>query len=134
MKLTAEKDIAAKIAAAKARLVMVETRPSAAAALGAAALAAMAALLMAGVVIVGAGAGRTDRRDGSGRLRRQPSKRQASSAAFIGARALCRVSAYSAAGSLSATTPAPAWTKMRLSANRAVRRVMQMSASPPAEI
>lgn len=55
MKLTAEKDIAAKIAAAKARLVMVETRPSAAAALGAAALAAMAALLMAGVVIVGPG-------------------------------------------------------------------------------
>ncbi|GAW39896.1 hypothetical protein SH203_00279 [Brevundimonas sp. SH203] len=55
MKLTAEKDIAAKIAAAKAQLVMVETRPSAAAALGAAALAATAAVLMAGVVIVGPG-------------------------------------------------------------------------------
>lgn len=55
MKLAAEKDIAAKIAAAKAKLVVVETRPNPIAALGAAALAATAAVLMAGVVIVGPG-------------------------------------------------------------------------------
>jgi len=55
VKLTAEKDIASKIAAAKAQLIVVESPPSATAALGAAALAAMAALLMAGVVIVGPG-------------------------------------------------------------------------------
>ncbi|MDQ1192699.1 hypothetical protein QE419_001465 [Brevundimonas vesicularis] len=55
MKLAAEKDIAAKIAAAKAKLVVVETRPTPVAALGAAALAATAAVLMAGVVIIGPG-------------------------------------------------------------------------------
>lgn len=55
MKLAAEKDIAAKIAAAKAKLVAVETKPSPVAALGAAAFAATAAVLMAGVVIVGPG-------------------------------------------------------------------------------
>lgn len=55
MKLAAEKDIAAKIAAAKAKLVVVETRPNPVAALGAAALAATAAVLMAGVVIIGPG-------------------------------------------------------------------------------
>jgi len=55
VKLAAEKDIAAKIAAAKAKLVVVETRPNAVAALGAAALAATAAVLMAGVVIIGPG-------------------------------------------------------------------------------
>ncbi|WP_241004602.1 peptidoglycan-binding protein [Brevundimonas fontaquae] len=55
MKLAAEKDIAAKIAAAKAKLVVVETKPNPVAALGAAALAATAAVLMAGVVIIGPG-------------------------------------------------------------------------------
>lgn len=55
MKLAAEKDIAAKIAAAKAKLDVVETRPNPVAALGAAALAATAAVLMAGVVIIGPG-------------------------------------------------------------------------------
>ncbi|MET3835062.1 hypothetical protein ABIB58_000381 [Brevundimonas sp. UYEF29] len=53
MKLAAEKDIAAKIAAAKAKLVVVETKPNPVAALGAAAFAATAAVLMAGVVIIG---------------------------------------------------------------------------------
>ena len=53
MKLAAEKDIAAKIAAAKAKLVVVETKRNPVAALGAAALAATAAVLMAGVVIIG---------------------------------------------------------------------------------
>lgn len=52
MKLAAEQDIAAKIAAAKAKLVVVETKPNPVAALGAAALAATAAVLMAGVVII----------------------------------------------------------------------------------
>lgn len=55
MKLAAEKDIAAKIAAAKAKLVVVEPTPNPVAALGAAALAATAAVLMAGVVIIGPG-------------------------------------------------------------------------------
>ncbi|WP_245159497.1 peptidoglycan-binding protein [Brevundimonas intermedia] len=55
MKLATEKDIAAKIAAAKAKLVVVETKPNPVAALGAAAFAATAAVLMAGVVIVGPG-------------------------------------------------------------------------------
>lgn len=55
MKLAAEKEIAAKIAAAKAKLLVVETQPSPLAALGAAALAATAAVVMAGVVIVGPG-------------------------------------------------------------------------------
>ena len=55
MKLAAEKDIAAKIAAAKAKLVVVETKPNPVAALGAAAVAATAAVLMAGVVSVGPG-------------------------------------------------------------------------------
>ena len=55
MKLAAEKDIAAKIAAAKAKLVVVETKPNPVAALGAAALAATAAVLIAGVVIIGPG-------------------------------------------------------------------------------
>ncbi|WP_313009634.1 peptidoglycan-binding protein [Brevundimonas vesicularis] len=55
MKLAAEKDIAAKIAAAKAKLVVVETKPNPVAALGAAAFAATAAVLMAGVVIIGPG-------------------------------------------------------------------------------
>ncbi|WP_292079280.1 MULTISPECIES: peptidoglycan-binding protein [Brevundimonas] len=55
MKLAAEKDIAAKIAAAKAKLVVVETKPNPVAALGAAALAATAAVLMAGVVVIGPG-------------------------------------------------------------------------------
>lgn len=55
MKLAAEKDIAAKIAAAKAKLVVVEIKPNPVAALGAAALAATAAVLMAGVVIIGPG-------------------------------------------------------------------------------
>ena len=55
MKLAAEKDIAAKIAAAKAKLVVVETKPNPVAALGAAALAATAAVLMAGVGIIGPG-------------------------------------------------------------------------------
>ncbi|TFW11263.1 peptidoglycan-binding protein [Brevundimonas intermedia] len=47
--------MAAKIAAAKAKLVVVETKPNPVAALGAAAFAATAAVLMAGVVIVGPG-------------------------------------------------------------------------------
>lgn len=55
MKLAAEKDIAAKITAAKAKLVVVETKPNPVAALGAAAFAATAAVLMAGVVIIGPG-------------------------------------------------------------------------------
>jgi len=55
VKLAAEKDIAAKIAAAKAKLVVVETKPNPVAALGAAAFAATAAVLMAGVVIIGPG-------------------------------------------------------------------------------
>ena len=55
MKLAAEQDIAAKIAAAKAKLVVVETKPNPVAALNAAALAATAAVLMAGVVIIGPG-------------------------------------------------------------------------------
>ena len=55
MKLAAEKDIADKIAAAKAKLIVVEAPPSPFAALGAAAFAATAAVLMAGVVIVGPG-------------------------------------------------------------------------------
>ena len=55
MKLAAEQDIAAKIAAAKAKLVVVEPAPNPVAALGAAALAATAAVLMAGVVIIGPG-------------------------------------------------------------------------------
>ena len=55
MKLAAEQDITAKIAAAKAKLVVVETKPNPFAALGAATLAATAAVLMAGVVIIGPG-------------------------------------------------------------------------------
>ena len=56
VKLSAEKDIADKIAAAKAKLVVVEPKPiSPYAALGAAALAAMAAVVMAGVVVLGPG-------------------------------------------------------------------------------
>ncbi|NWO45086.1 peptidoglycan-binding protein, partial [Klebsiella pneumoniae] len=48
MKLTAEKDIADKIAAARDRLVVDEPKPSALAALTAAAFAATAAVVMAG--------------------------------------------------------------------------------------
>ena len=60
VKLSAEKDIADKIAAAKAKLVVVEPKPiSPYAALGAAALAATAAVVMAGVVVLGPG-GRFD--------------------------------------------------------------------------
>src|SRR3989344_5391442 len=127
VKLSAEKDIADKIAAAKAKLVVVEPKPiSPYAALGAAALAATAAAVMAGGGVPGPG-GRLDEPPATYRASRLPvRKRQASSAARIGARALCWVSAYSAAGSLSETTPAPAWTKIWSSANRAVRRVMQM--------
>jgi hypothetical protein len=56
VKLSAEKDIADKIAAAKAKLVVVEPKPiSPYAALGAAALAATAAVVMAGVVVLGPG-------------------------------------------------------------------------------
>ncbi len=56
MKLTAEQDIADKIAAAKARLIEVEPDPiHPLAALGAAALAAAAAIAMAGVVVIGPG-------------------------------------------------------------------------------
>ena len=56
VKLSAEKDIADKIAAAKAKLVVVEPKPiSPYAALGAAALAATAAVVMAGVVGLGPG-------------------------------------------------------------------------------
>jgi hypothetical protein len=56
VKLAAEKDIADKIAAAKAKLVVVEPQPiSPFAALGAAALAATAAVIMAGVVVIGPG-------------------------------------------------------------------------------
>lgn len=56
VKLSAEKDIADKIAAAKAKLVVVEPKPiSPYAALGAAALAATAAVVMAGVVVLGSG-------------------------------------------------------------------------------
>ncbi|NCY25875.1 MAG: hypothetical protein EBX37_13810 [Alphaproteobacteria bacterium] len=43
------------------------------------------------------------------RQRLMAAKRTASSAARNRARALARVSSYSASGSLSATTPAPAW-------------------------
>jgi hypothetical protein len=56
VKLTAEQDIADKIAAAKAKLVEVEPSPANPfAALGAAALAATAAVVMAGVVVLGPG-------------------------------------------------------------------------------
>ena len=56
VKLSAEKDIADKIAAAKAKLVVVDPKPiSPYAALGAAALAATAAVVMAGVVVLGPG-------------------------------------------------------------------------------
>jgi hypothetical protein len=56
VKLAAEQDIADKIAAAKAKLVVVEPKPiSPYAALGAAALAAAAAVVMAGVVVLGPG-------------------------------------------------------------------------------
>ena len=55
MKLTAEQDIADKIAAAKARLVVVEPHASSLSALGAAALAATAAVLMACVMVIGPG-------------------------------------------------------------------------------
>jgi hypothetical protein len=55
VKLAAEKDIADKIAAAKAKLIVVEARPNPVVALGAAAFAATAAMLMASVVIVGPG-------------------------------------------------------------------------------
>ena len=56
MKLAAEQEIADKIAAAKAKLVVVEPKPiSPYAALGAAALAAAAAVVMAGVVVLGPG-------------------------------------------------------------------------------
>ena len=56
VKLSAEKDIADTIAAAKAKLVVVEPKPiSPYAALGAAALAATAAVVMAGVVVLGPG-------------------------------------------------------------------------------
>lgn len=56
MKLAAEQDIADKIAAAKAKLVVAEPKPiSPYAALGAAALAATAAVVMAGVVVLGPG-------------------------------------------------------------------------------
>nr|WP_314436161.1 peptidoglycan-binding protein [uncultured Brevundimonas sp.] len=55
MKLTAEKDITDKIAAARERLVIDEPRPNGLAALSAAAFAAAAAVLMAGVVVAGPG-------------------------------------------------------------------------------
>ena len=56
VKLAAEQEIADKIAAAKAKLVVVEPKPiSPYAALGAAALAATAAVVMAGVVVLGPG-------------------------------------------------------------------------------
>jgi len=56
VKLTAEQDIADKIAAARAKLVVAEPRPASPfAALGAAAFAATAALVMAGVVVIGPG-------------------------------------------------------------------------------
>ncbi len=55
VKLTAEQDIADKIAAARERLIVDEPKPSALAALSAAALAAMAAVVMAGVVVMGPG-------------------------------------------------------------------------------
>ncbi len=56
VKLSTKKDIAEKIAAAKAKLVVVEPKPiSPYAALGAAALAATAAVVMAGVVVLGPG-------------------------------------------------------------------------------
>lgn len=55
MKLTAEQDIADKIAAARARLVVIEPPVSSLSALGAAALAATAAVLMAGVMVIGPG-------------------------------------------------------------------------------
>ncbi|GAA0214681.1 hypothetical protein GCM10009081_31970 [Brevundimonas nasdae] len=55
VKLTAEKDIADKIAAARDRLVVDEPKPSALAALSAAAFAATAAVVMAGVVVLGPG-------------------------------------------------------------------------------
>ena len=55
VKLAAEKDIADKISAARARLVLDEQKPNPVAALGAAAFAATAAVLMAGVVVAGPG-------------------------------------------------------------------------------
>ena len=56
VKLAAEQEIADKIAAAKAKLVVVEPKPiSPYAALGAAALAATAAVVMACVVVLGPG-------------------------------------------------------------------------------
>lgn len=55
VKLAAEKDISAKIAAARARLIVGEQKPNPIAALGAAAFAATAAVLMAGVVVAGPG-------------------------------------------------------------------------------
>lgn len=62
--------------------------------------------------------------------RLQRSKRQASAAARRSAPLLCSVSSYSATGSLSATTPPPAWTYMTPSLKRAVRSRMQASTSP----
>ena len=55
VKLTAEQDIADKIAAARARLVVVEPQANSLSALGAAALAATAAVLMACVMVIGPG-------------------------------------------------------------------------------
>ena len=56
VKLRAEKDIADKIAAAKAKLIEIDPLPpSPLVALGAAALAATAAVIMAGVVVIGPG-------------------------------------------------------------------------------
>ncbi len=55
VKLTAEQDIADKIAAARERLIVNEPRPNGLAALSAAAFAATAAVVMAGVVVMGPG-------------------------------------------------------------------------------
>ena len=67
------------------------------------------------------------------RAQRAPlAKRTASSAARISARALLQLSWYSASGSLSATTPPPAWTYMRPSLTSAVRSAMQVSMVPSA--